>query len=296
MRILVTGAGGMLGSEVVPALREQGHEVDPTDLVLGPRLAVGLLDVREEQEIADAMTGCRPEIVLHLAALTSLEECELDSDNAWHTNALGTKNVALACKQAGIPMAYISSAGVFNGRKRSAYTEFDKPDPVNVYGASKAIGEKYVRQWVPEHFIIRAGWMMGGGPTKDHKFVSHIMKQIEAGAPLIRAVNDKIGTPTYAKDFAECFAELIGSNRYGTYHMASPGSCSRFDVAKAIVDIRGRQDIVVMPVDSTYFAENFFATRPPSEAMRNMVLELEGRNTMRPWREALAEYLQEWPA
>ncbi len=292
MKILATGALGMLGSAVVPTLRDRGHDVLVTDIL--PDADV-MLDVRDDEAVRAWIQDFRPDIVAHLAAETSLELCETDPDNAWHTNALGTKYVALACRSMDVPMAYISSAGVFDGTKNGAYTEFDTPNPINVYGASKYAGEQFVRQCVPESYLVRAGWMMGGGHGRDHKFVSHIMRQLDRGALEIHAVVDKIGTPTYATDFAACFEELICSDRFGTYHMASPGSCSRFDVALAIVEMLGYGDAVtVRAASSSYFKSEFFAPRPPSEVMRNYVLDMEGRNGMRPWRDALADYLKAW--
>lgn len=285
MRILVTGAAGMLGSALVPYLQKT-HEVYPTDIVE--------LDVRKRHDVARGMLDINPDLVCHLAAETSLEVCEEEPDHAWLTNTIGTKNVALECRMSSIPMAYISSAGIFDGTKDGAYTEFDTPSPINVYGASKFEGEKFVRQYVPDSWIVRAGWMMGGGPHKDHKFVHHVMDQIEAKVDTIFAVVDKMGTPTYAKDFSRCFETLITGSDYGTYHMVSPGACSRFEVAQAILEILGRDDITLRPASSAFFGSTFHAPRPTSEVMRNYVLDLTGKNRMRPWRDALVDYLKEW--
>ncbi len=289
MKILVTGAGGMLGSAVIPALQSCGHDVVATDLAF----KYAKLDVRSQRDVEWWMKEIRPDIVAHLAAETSLEVCETDPDHAWLTNAIGTRNIALACRRTETAIAYISSAGVFDGTKDEAYTEFDTPNPINVYGASKYEGEKIIRQLVPNAYIIRAGWMMGGWNGKDHKFVHHMMSQIEAGEPTLYAVDDKFGSPTYAPDFADRFESLIQSENFGTYHMASGGSCSRFDVAEAIAAISGA-NVEVKPISSDHFATEFFAPRPRSEVMRNYVMDLEGSNTMRPWRDALEDYLREW--
>jgi dTDP-4-dehydrorhamnose reductase len=275
----------MLGSAVIPYLQQCGHDVYATD--------IAFLDVRSQSDIARWFAQVRPDLVAHLAAETSLEVCEEKPDHAWLTNAIGTKYVALACRENSVPMAYISSAGIFDGKKDEPYTEFDVPNPINVYGASKLEGERFVRQLVPESYTVRAGWMMGGGPHKDHKFISLIMDQITAGVTTIHGVSDKFGSPTYAPDFAKCFELLITSGNYGTYHMVSPGSCSRYEMAQAIVEILG-VEVEVRPTSSTFFASTFFAPRPTSEVMQNYVLELSGLQTMRPWREALAEYLKEW--
>jgi dTDP-4-dehydrorhamnose reductase len=290
VKILCLGSDGMLGSAVIPTLEAANHEVLNTDITLTAHI---WLDVRDPKSLDVHMRSFKPDVVLHLAAETSLEVCEDKPDHAWTTNAIGTKNVALACRQRDVPMVYISSAGVFDGQSDQAYTEFDDPCPINVYGASKYAGEKFVRQLVPEHYIARAGWMMGGGPLKDKKFVGHITKQLAKNPGTIRAVCDKRGTPTYSKDFAVCLESLIQTGRYGTYHMVSPGNVSRYDVACAVVEMLGG-DANVTPCSSAYFAADFPAPRPPSECMRNMVLELEGNQTMRGWKDALADYLRLW--
>jgi len=299
MRILVTGAAGMLGSALVPAFVAAGHDIVATDIDLseptpwGPHHpSISHLDVRDRQQVRHAFAAVAPDTVLHLAAETSLEVSDADPDHAYLTNAIATKYVALEARAATIPMTYISTAGVFDGSKDVAYTEFDTPNPLNTYGASKYEGERIVARTVEQHFIVRAGWMVGGGARKDHKFVSRMLDQIRLGAHTLHAVTDKLGTPTYAPDFSQCLLGLYRSGLYGLYHMACGGDGSRFDVAERILEVLGRSDVELVPVTSEYFAAEFPSVRPRSEIMRNMVLELQGMNTMRPWRVALEEYLR----
>jgi dTDP-4-dehydrorhamnose reductase len=298
MRMLITGAAGMLGSELVPAMAAAGHELVVTDINLteprpwgpnGPTLC--LLDVRNRDHVSDALDAVHPHIVLHLAAETSLEASETDPDHAFLTNAIGTKWVALGCARRGLPMVYISTAGVFDGTKPTPYTEFDEPNPINVYGHSKLEGEHFVRTFVGHHFIVRAGWMVGGGSKKDHKFVSRILAQINAGYTSVFAVGDKYGTPTYARDFSKCLRTLIHSGSYGLYHMACGGHGNRHDVAERILEVLGRDDVQLVEVSSDFFREEFFAPRPASESMRNLVLDLQGMNKMRPWQDAIEDYM-----
>jgi dTDP-4-dehydrorhamnose reductase len=299
MRILATGTAGMLGSSLIPALVRAGHEVVATDIDLtttrpwgdeGP--ALDWLDVRDADAVKAAFTSVEPELVLHLAAETSLEISDADPDHAYLTNTIATKYVALQCRRVGVPMTYISTAGVFDGTKEGApYNEFDSPNPINTYGASKYEGEKIVSGLLDEYYIIRAGWMVGGGAAKDHKFVSRMVNQVREGRSTIHAVGDKLGTPTYTPDFARCFLDLIDSQLYGLYHMACEGEGSRFDVAARILEVLGRDDIELVEVDSEFFRDEFPSERPRSEIMRNMALDLQGMNSMRPWPVALEEYL-----
>jgi dTDP-4-dehydrorhamnose reductase len=298
MRIVATGTAGMLGSSLVPALVTAGHDVVATDINLsnptpwgpdGPHL--GHLDVRDRHDVTTVIRNRRPDLIVHLAAETSLELSDSDPEHAWLTNTVATRYVALEARRAGIPMVYISTAGVFDGEKEAPYTEFDQPNPLNMYGRTKYEGELVVRELVDEHYIIRAGWMVGGGAAKDHKFVARIMHQLRAGARRIHAVTDKFGTPTYAPDFAQCFLSLIESELYGLYHMACGGEGSRYDVAARILEVLGRDDVELIPVSSEFFAAEFPSVRPRSEIMRNFLLDLQGMNTMRPWPTALEEYL-----
>jgi dTDP-4-dehydrorhamnose reductase len=298
MKFLITGSAGMLGTGIVPALVKAGHDVVPTDINLTSRRPWGEdmpelrhLDVRSADEVAEAVATVQPDHVMHLAAETSLEISEADPDHAWLTNAMATKHVAITTARHDLPMTYISTAGVFDGEKTDAYIEYDDPNPINMYGASKFQGEQYVRWFNPKAYIVRAGWMVGGG-VKDHKFVSRIVQQLRDGNHVVHAVTDKLGTPTYVPDFSACISRLIQTDSYGLYHMACEGEGSRYDVAACIIDAFGLSDRVeLVPVGSEFFAEEFSAPRPPSEIMRNLCLDLQGLNSMRPWPVALREYL-----
>ena len=299
MKFLATGAAGMLGSSLIPTLVRAGHEVVATDIDLRAPAPWGAgfptidwLDVRERSVVDAAVAEVAPDMVLHLAAETSLERSDEDQDHAWLTNTIATKYVAQACRRTGTPITYISTAGVFDGTKTSGpYHEFDAANPINTYGASKYEGEGIVRETVEQHYVLRAGWMVGGGPGKDHKFVSRILEQLREGRTTLHAVGDKLGTPTYTADFARCYLNLIGEAVPGLYHMACEGEGSRFDVAARILELLGRDDVELVEVTSDFFAEEFPSERPRSEIMRNLTLDLQGMNLMRPWQDALADYL-----
>jgi dTDP-4-dehydrorhamnose reductase len=289
-RVLITGCAGMLGSAIYPYFSQRSHAVFATDKVAtGPWMYE--LDVRDADAVHAAFEEVRPDLVLHLAAETNLEFCETHPDVAEATNALATRTVAELAERCRSTLVYISTAGVFDGEKDGFYTEADAPNPLMVYGRTKLAGEQHVRSACRRHYVIRAGWMVGGGPGKDHKFVSKILGQVLDGKKLIHAVDDKLGTPTYTHDFAMNLFRLLAGERYGTYHMVCEGSGSRYDVAREIVRICGRPDVEVRPVASDFFREEYFAPRPRSEMMQNANLRALGLNLMRSWREALRDYI-----
>ena len=290
MRILVTGASGMLGTSLVPILSKEDHTVLATDINLLSN-SVKKLDVRNLEEMLEIARDFHPHIVAHLAAETDLETCERNAEYAYKENFVGTQNACVVCSELSIPLVYISTAGVFDGTKTEPYTEFDEPNPINVYGASKFHGEQIVRETHPRHFIVRAGWMVGGG-ERDKKFVSKIIRQLESGSKTIHAVTDRYGTPTYAPAFSVILERLMKTKLFGTYHLACKGRASRYDVAAEILRILGREDVELKAVASEFFSKEYFAPRPASEEMRNFVLELRSMNDMPQWKEALEEYLK----
>jgi dTDP-4-dehydrorhamnose reductase len=294
-RVLITGAGGMLGNAVYPYFSSRFANLTATDKDVSERW-LSHLDVRDAAELRSRFESIKPTLVLHLAACTDLEFCEVHADVAKDTNDTATSMVASLCEEYGATLVYISTAGVFDGRKEGFYTEEDQPRPIMVYGQTKYDGELHAAANCSRHFIVRAGWMVGGGAAKDHKFVHHILGQIVSGARLIHAVNDRFGTPTYTHDFALNLFRLLDSRKYGTYHMVCEGSGTRYDVARHILDICGRTDIELKSVDSSFFESNYFAPRPVSEMMLNANLSALGINLMRPWREALRDYVtREFP-
>jgi dTDP-4-dehydrorhamnose reductase len=289
MKILVTGSAGMLGSSLCPILKKKNNEVYATDLI--PADGIDYLDVRSFKQVEQAVDKIKPDIVMHLAAETDVDKCELEPDHAFMTNTIGTQNVALVCQKQNVVMLYVSTIGVFYGDKIEPYNEFDIPHPANLYGLSKLEGEKIVQQLLNKFYIVRAGWMVGGGPTRDKKFVGKMIRQMNEKTTL-RAVNDKIGSPTYTVDFSNCVSDLIETDYFGLYHCTNKGYCSRFDVAKKIVELMNRSDVKVEPVSSAVFP--LPATRARSEMSRNYKLELLGLDKTRTWEEALRDYLRFW--
>ena len=283
MRVLVTGCGGMLGDAIAPVFERAGWDVYPTDIKPG----WAHLDVRDSAKAQIATDKISPDLIVHMAALTDLEYCESHPDEASETNYYGSLVMSDLAAIHDIPLVYIGTAGIFDGFQDN-YGENDHPRPLSQYGFTKMKGEEAASKW-EKSFIVRAGWMMGGGAL-DHKFVSLIRAQLHGDT--IYAVTDRRGSPTYTHDFARNLLALIATDAYGTYHMTCEGSPSRCDVAREIVRLSGSKAMVV-PVTSDYFPA-FSAPRPPCEALRNDNLRALGLNLMRPWRDALRDYVGSW--
>ncbi|MFA4905547.1 MAG: dTDP-4-dehydrorhamnose reductase [Candidatus Margulisiibacteriota bacterium] len=278
--ILITGANGMVGSYVKEVFSEE--ELALTD--------VPEMDVTDKKCVLSIMEKYKPKIVLHLAAETDVDKCEKEVDHAFRTNALGVQNVVLACQQYDAELVYISTGGVFNGKPKQLHTEFDPPSPLNIYSAAKYAGEKIIRNHLSRYYIFRAGWMIGGGPKKDKKFVGKIIELCKTKTE-INVVDDKYGSPTFARDLLAGIRYLIKKGNYGLYHLVNTGICSRYEIALEIVKLLNVK-VKVNPISSDHFP--LPAPRAASEAMRNYKLDLLGINPMNDWKAALANYVKEW--
>lgn len=287
-KVLVFGGGGMLGDAVYSLLSEKATvlatDLDPYEEWLS------FADVRDYQSVHKVASDFNPDLIINLAALTDLEYCERNSENTWLTNALGPENTALVANLLDVPMVYISTAGIVDGLQ-DVYTDFDAPNPLSLYAKAKYHGEVFTASFLKKHFVFRAGWMMGGGPKKDKKFINKIYKQIQSGADEIFVVDDKLGTPTYTKSFANGILTVVESGLFGVYNQVCEGECSRYDVALEFVKLLGLENkIRVTKVDSDYFKTDYFAPRPPSEKLINLKLNARGLNVMPHWKDALASY------
>jgi dTDP-4-dehydrorhamnose reductase len=292
-RVYIAGAGGMLGKAVFERFSALAT-IMATDIDVNESW-LSYADVRVFSDIARSVRDFRPDVVLNLAALTDLEYCERHEEDSYLTNALGAENVGLVANELNIPYVYISTAGIFGGEK-DGYGDFDAPNPLCIYAKSKLAGEQWVVRSVRKHFVVRAGWMMGGGPSKDKKFINKIYKQLATGKRVLHVVDDKLGCPTYTCDFAAGLQKLLESDLFGLYNQAGAGSGSRFDVAKEFVRLLKLADAVrIERVDSTFFTSDYFAPRPASEKLLNTKLQARGLNVMRDWKECLAEYVREFP-
>ena len=289
-KALITGCGGMLGKAAYEIL-SQSYDVIATDIDLNENW-LSYLDVRNIEDFEKYFKKYDFDIIFHLAALTDLEYCETEKENAWKTNALGAENAALMAKKYDIEIVYISTAGIFDTEDQEIFNDFDTPTPKSIYGKSKYHGEKIVQQLAPKHFVFRAGWMMGG-EGKDKKFIKKILLQIKGGAKELNIVGDKLGTPTYTHDFINNMIPVIEKKYYGLYNQVCKGDCSRYDVALKMVQLLDL-NIPVNLVNSDFFKKEYWAPRPYSEKLINLKLEARGLNTMRSWEECLEEYMNNY--
>ena len=280
----MTGAGGMVGSYAISVFGD--FNLTLTDVTGG----YFYLTIEDRISVEKLIDDIRPDFVLHLAAATDVDKCEIEQGWASRVNREGARNVALACKKYNSAMIYVSTGAVFDGEKKNLYIETDKASPLNKYGISKYEGEIAVRSLLEKYYIVRASWMIGGG-RNDKKFVGKIMQKIMSGENPIKAVNDKFGSITYARDLLTGIRELIKTGKFGTYHMSNEGMCSRYDIAKEIVNILGKNDVSVIPVSSDEFP--LPAPRGHTEALENHNLKLMNLNLMQPWKDALKEYIKD---
>lgn len=288
-RIYIAGCGGMLGDAFYKVFGID-HELKCTDIDVNETW-LSYLDFRDHDSYRKDVLEFKPDYLFHLGAYTDLEFCELNSADTYATNTLSVENAAYIANELNIPLLYISTAGIFDGGK-DVYDDWDQPNPLGHYARSKYAGELFVKENVQRHLVCRAGWMMGGGPRKDKKFIQKIMKQIKEGKTELFVVNDKFGTPTYTHDFAQNVKLLLQKKYWGLYNMVCGGVTSRLEVVQELVSILGMQEKVrITEVPSDYFKSEYFAERPPSERLVNQKLDLRGLNVMRHWKTGLREYL-----
>ena len=291
-RVYIAGGGGMLGEAFYQQFKTD-HEVKITDIDVNESW-ISYLDFRDYDAYRSDVLSFKPDYLFHLGAHTSLEYCELNIEDAYKTNTIAVENAVKISNELNIPLLYISTAGIFDG-KQLTYDDWDQPNPLGHYARSKYMGERYVVENKDRFLVCRAGWMMGGGPKKDKKFVSKILSQLKEGKKELNIVNDKFGTPTYTHDFARNVKLLFEKEFWGVYNLVCEGETSRMDVAREIVRLLGREnEIKFNEVSSDFFKAEYFAARPYSERLINMKLKLRDLNIMRDWEVCLKEYLDEY--
>jgi dTDP-4-dehydrorhamnose reductase len=274
MRIAITGHKGQLGTALGKALAV--HDLFGLDL---PEY-----DIMDGAPIREALVSFEPDVVIHVAAYTHVDGCARDPDRAFRVNAMGTQNVALACESCSATLLYVSTNEVFAGDRQEPYLEYDTPQPINPYGYSKWVGERYVEQICRRFYIVRISWLFGG----PRSFVTKILSLSEEHAEL-RVVDDEFGAPTYAPDLAVAIGQLIRTGHYGIYHLVNEGWCSRYEFAGEILRLGGRGNVPVRRIKLVEFKRD--SQVPPRAVLRNFAAAELGIR-LQPWREALVAHLQ----
>ncbi len=271
MRIAITGANGQLGTALQTVLNS--HQ-----LIL---LDHQMLDVGTAHA-TNALVALFPEVVIHAAAMTDVDGCERNPDEAYRINALGAKHVALACAELNAALVYVSTDYVFDGLKGTPYVEDDAVNPLSVYGRTKLEGENFVRALAPRHYVARTSWVYAPGRKN---FVTRVL-QLASERPRLGMIITEFGSPTYAPDLAAAIAQLLRHPQCGVYHLANDGGVNRYDFARAILDETGRPDF---PLDAISAYPR--AAQPPAYGVLQNTRAAALGVTLRPWREALHECL-----
>jgi len=259
VRVLITGAAGQLGRELVQAFA--GHEVVAAD--------AGTMDLRDRDAVLQVTGAVRPDTVVHAGAWTAVDGCELDPDRAWAVNALGTRNVAEGADRVGAGVCYLSTDYIFDGTSPQAYTEWDRPNPLSVYGRSKLGGEL---ELPPGSLVVRTSWLFG--PTGDN-MVRTVLRLAAEGRELA-FVDDQRGCPTYAPDLAAMVRHLVVARRPGTFHITNQGATTWFQLARDVLALAGHDPERVRPIATADLRPPRPAPRPANSVLDNTALRLSG--------------------
>ena len=275
MKVLITGANGMLGQDLTVELNGS-FEICTRD--------IADYDICDKEKVFLDLKKIKPDFVVNCAAYTNVDGCESERDLAFSVNSDGVKNIALACKETGSVLYHISTDFVFDGNKGESYVETDDANPLSVYGQSKLGGERHIQAILTRYVIIRTSWLFGKG---GNSFVATIIKLSEENKE-IRVVNDQTGCPTYTVDLAKAIKALLLIPAQGIYHVCNAGMCTWYEFAVKIIDLLGRK-IRVIPITSQQLARP--AVRPSYSVMDCRKIISEAGFHPRPWEHALKEYL-----
>lgn len=274
--ILVTGADGQLGKELTKKLAE-------TFTVIG--LGREEMDVSRKKDVDREILKFKPTIIVHAAAFTEVDQCEIDYRTAFEVNGLGTGYVAQAAEKVGARIIYISTDYVFDGQKFSPYFEGDVPNPQSIYGMSKLLGERFVNL-LNKGTVVRTSWLYG---HEGNNFVK-TMLELSKNNNEIKVVADQIGTPTYVKDLVDTITKLL-DKKAGIYHVSNSGSCSWYEFARAIMTEAGFKPEMVRPITTEEYGA--LAPRPRYSVLANQALINEKIKPLRTWNDALKEFIRE---
>lgn len=276
MKVLVTGAKGQLGHDVVNELTMRGHEAIGVD--------IDEMDITDFESVSRVLKETDPDAVIHCAAYTAVDAAEDNIDLCRRVNAYGTENIAKVCGELDCKLMYISTDYVFDGQGERPWEPDDKRDPLNVYGQTKYEGELAVEKYVRKYFTVRIAWVFGVNGKNFIKTMLNLGKTRDR----ITVVDDQVGSPTYTYDLARLLVDMIETDQYGRYHATNEGLCSWYEFAKEIFRQAGLS-VEVLPVSSAQYPAK--AKRPSNSRMSKAKLTQNGFTPLPPWQDALARYL-----
>ena len=276
MKVLVFGARGMLGKDLVPALSVK-HQVLGRD--------IEDLNIADQQRVQKEIETMRPQVVVNAAAYTDVDGCEGKRELAFSVNAEGARNIAAGCAASNARMIHLSTDYVFDGTSSAPYREEDPPNPLNVYGASKLQGERQIREVLENHLIIRTEWLFG---RHGKNFVDTILR-LAAQQEELRVVNDQRGAPTFTKDLSWAIEKLLEKEVKGILHITNSGSCTWYEFARQILKEKNIDNGSIVPISSAALTRP--AKRPANSVLDCHRFENLVGQKMRTWEEALKEYL-----
>ena len=274
-KIWITGAEGHIGTALIDLLEGVEYQLLPTD--------INEVDITKIDEVTQFVHVNRPDVVINCAGLTDVQECENNVDEAYRVNAIGVRNVALAANEVNAKVIQISIDDVFDKESRIPYNEFDNVHPRTIYGKSKEAGEKILTQLLNRFVIIRSSWIYGIG----RDFVDEVLRNVGQGKTM-EVPNNQYAAPTSAKELAKVIRYFIDNEEYGLYHVVCPGSCSRYEFARTILEYSGKAgelDLYPVVIEDS--------ARPTYSVLDNMMLRLTGIEEPKEWKTALKEYLDE---
>jgi len=290
MKILITGACGQLGQELLHILKSGESEIGAISQLHKDAVIVaadvGELDITSHGAVDSFITTERPSVVINCAAMTNVDACESDIQAALRVNSLGVRNLAKAAQTVSAKFLQVSTDYVFSGDAKKPYCEWDAPSPKTIYGKSKLMGEDFALRFCDRVFIVRTAWLYGyhGG-----NFVKTILKNIREKGSL-KVVNDQRGNPTHANDLAHHILKLAVSEEYGIYHCTGSGECSWYDFAVKIVELAGIKGEIYSCTTEEFPRP---APRPAYSALQNLMLSCTVGDEMRPWEEALSSFFKQ---
>ncbi len=291
MRILVTGANGQLGSELLRVLSEKGHTIVGTarnidSLPTHPNVSYLTLDLTETETISSVLATAAPDAVIHCASYVAVDKAEEEADLCYLVNETATERIAAYCGEQDIPLLYTSTDYVFDGSGDRPWEATDSPNPLNVYGASKYAGELAVARLAPKHFVVRICWTYAKNTTN---FVN-TMLSLAKTRDTLSVVDDQFGSPTYIPDLAPLLCDMISTDKYGVYHAANEGFCSRYEFAKEIFRL-ANLPVTVLPVPGTAYPSK--AHRPDNCRLSTTFLTEQGFSRLPSWQDGLQKFFME---